>query len=230
MYCGVFNSCCPFDPPVQPCAMPSGRWDAPGGGWPLHRASQTPPISEGASGAPAASNLLAWEHLRPACILWFSRLTDPGSTLSQSWQNDSQICWWVPLVRQLLEGHLLCLTKILVKHCTDECEMWNQPSSGPKMDRNSEAHQQNGCAPVSQGGQNGEDAFQGKNVDRGEGPIDWERSLRQQRADGFKKIWALNAAVQVYEHLVHESRLVAEVQNGLHGKSTVCGPFRSGLS
>ena len=69
--------------------------------------------------------------------------------------------------------------------------------------------------PGGKGGKYGEDALEGEKVYRGEGAVDRERRLRQQRADGLKEIRALNSAVQVHINLRHESRLVAEVQDGL---------------
>ena len=69
--------------------------------------------------------------------------------------------------------------------------------------------------PGGKGGKYGEDALEGEKVYRGEGAVDRERRLRQQRADGLEEIRALDSAVQVQVNLRHESRLVAEVQNGL---------------
>ena len=53
------------------------------------------------------------------------------------------------------------------------------------------------------------------------GGVDWERCLGQKRADGFKHVAALDAAVQIGVDVTHKARLTAEVQQTLQAHTNL---------
>ena len=66
------------------------------------------------------------------------------------------------------------------------------------------------------GGEDGEEAVQGVEVDGAQRAVDGEGGLGQKRADGLVQVDALNGAVHVGEDVLDKALLVAEIEQALH--------------